>query len=96
MRVPARDSDLGRDLAICARHVANMDEIGLTPRQKVIARSLIRCPAGLHPVYLYYTDRLDYNQIGEILGIHTSNVSRAIQRAVRKVYQGLELVDGIV
>lgn len=49
------DAALVRDLRVCSIHAHNGDEIGLTPRQKVIARVIRRLtPIQRESLYLYY------------------------------------------
>ena len=88
------EAGLVRELAVCAAHAHNGDEIGLALRQKVIAR-VIRwlTPAQRESLYLYYGRGLSMEDIARMMEVRTSTVSRNVQNGVRHIRAALELIE---
>lgn len=89
------DAALVRDLRVCSIHAHNGDEIGLTPRQKVIARVLrYRVTQRQREcLYYYYGRGLTMEQIARMMEVRASTVSRNIQNGVRRIRAALDLID---
>lgn len=81
------------DLRCGIRHGINGDEVGLTPRQRVIARAVRQTvtPRQREILALYIVDGLGQAQIAMQLGIVTSTVSRAIVLGLTHINQALLL-----
>ena len=89
------DAALVRDLRVCSIHAHNGDEIGLTPRQKVIVRVLrYRVTQRQREcLYYYYGRGLTMEQIARMMEVRASTVSRNIQNGVRRIRAALDLID---
>ena len=81
------------DLAVCARHMSDQYEIGLSPRRRALIRAMRACvtPRQLQCLTLYYGQKLNQREIGRKLGIHVSTVSRNIKRGEANLNALLEL-----
>lgn len=91
------DADLVRELRICTVHANNGDEIGLSDRQKVIARVIRRLtPRQRACLYYYYGCGLTMREIAAYYGTRLSTVSRNIRNGERHVRAALELVEGLL
>lgn len=82
------DASLVQDLRVCTVHAHNGDEIGLTPRQKVITRVIQR-----ECLYLYYGRGLSMGAIARMMKVRTSTISRNIQNGMRHIQAALDLID---
>ena len=89
------EAGLVRELAVCAAHAHNGDEIGLSDRQKVIVRVLrYRVTQRQREcLYYYYGRGLTMEQIARIMEVRASTVSRNIQNGVRHIRAALELIE---
>lgn len=88
------DASLVQDLRVCTVHAHNGDEIGLTPRQKVIARVICRLtPRQRECLYLYYGRGASMGDIAWMMEVRTSTVSRNIQNGMRHIQAALELIE---
>ena len=81
------------DLRVAIRHADNGDEIGLTPRQQVMARALrMTCTARqVETMQLYFVVGLPQEAVGRQMDIDCSNVSRNIRNGLRHIEQALRL-----
>lgn len=88
------EAGLVRELAVCAAHAHNGDEIGLALRQKVIARVIRRLtPAQRESLYLYYGRGLSMGDIARMMEVRTSTVSRNVRNGERHIRAALELIE---
>lgn len=88
------EAGLVRELAVCAAHAHNGDEIGLALRQKVIARVIRRLtPAQRNCLYYYYGRGLSMGDIARMMEVRTSTVSRNVRNGVRHIRAALELIE---
>lgn len=81
------------DLRCGLRHGINGDEVGLTPRQRVIARAVRQTVTSRQReiLALYIVDGLGQAQIAMQLGINTSTVSRTIVTGLKHINRALLL-----
>lgn len=76
---------LARDLEYACAYLAGDMVPGLSRRQLLIANGLqLRAtPTQMKYMYLYYAQGMTLQEIGRMLGVHVSTVSRTIARGVR-------------
>lgn len=69
-------SDNGADMRRLRRNLRTAREAELTPRQRQM-------------LHLYYDCNMNMSEIGRVLGVHKSTVSRTITRAKTRLYRAL-------
>ena len=87
--------ELRLDYLRAAIHASNRDEIGLTPRQKIIARVLTRLCTDVQRrcFCAYYGQEMGVQEIANAMHVNQSSVSRNISSARRKINTVLDLVS---